>query len=166
MWVWIGLELLGCLPIEKQVVRNGVLYKIESITEDSVNLEGGISLSKEECVQLMRLSHAMTYASVQGRETEGSLCLYDTTSAYSTFKHLYVALSRAKRAENVRVQSRCKSQYKKARELRRSTWRQRTIEQLVLAQQASRITPHMETKRAKRVSSKIQNKRRLDIRRR
>jgi hypothetical protein len=61
MFIWVGLELLECFPIEKQGVRNGVFYKIESITEDTVSFEGGISLSKEDTVQLMRLSHAMTY---------------------------------------------------------------------------------------------------------
>ena len=43
MFIWVGLELLGCLPIEKQGVRNGVLYKIESIT-DNVIFEGGVTL--------------------------------------------------------------------------------------------------------------------------
>ena len=104
MFIWVGQELLGCLPIEKQGVRNGVLYKIESITEDTVNFEGGITLSKEDTVQLTRLSHCMTYASVQGRETDASLCLHDCSSGHFTHKHLYVALSRAKKASYVRVQ--------------------------------------------------------------
>ena len=107
MWIWPGLELLGCLPIEKQGVRNGVLYKIESLNEDTVHFEsgaGGICLSKEDAVQMMRLSHCMTYASVQGRETNGSLCLHDCDSSHFTHKHLYVALSRAKKASYVRVQ--------------------------------------------------------------
>ena len=104
MWIWPGLELLGCLPIEKQGVRNGVLYKIESITEDTVKFEGGVTLSKEDTVQLMRLSHCMTFASIQGRETDGSLCLYDTSSAHFSHRHMYVALSRAKKASYVRVE--------------------------------------------------------------
>ena len=104
MWIWPGLKLLGCLPIEKQGVRNGVVYKIEIITDDTVNFEGGISLSKEDTVQIMRLSHAMTYASVQGRETDGSLALFDCTSPHFSHKHLYVALSRAKMSLNVRVE--------------------------------------------------------------
>ena len=85
MWIWPGLELLGCLPIEKQGVRNGVLYKIESITDDTVNFEGGITLSKEDTVQLMRLSHCRTFASVQGNETDGSLCPHVCSSAH--FSH-------------------------------------------------------------------------------
>ena len=104
MWIWPELELLGCLPIEKQGLRNGVVYKIESIADDTVHFEGGISLCKEDTVQIMRLSRAMTYASVQGRETDGSLCLYDCDSSHFTHKHLYVALSRAKKAHYVRVQ--------------------------------------------------------------
>ena len=103
-WIWPELELLGCLPIEKQGVRNGVLYKIESITDDTVHFEGGIFLSKEDCVQLMRLSHAMTFASVQGRECDGSLCLHDCNNPHFTHKHLYVSLSRAKMSLNVRVE--------------------------------------------------------------
>ena len=81
-----------------------VLYKIESITEDTVHFEGGICLSKEDTVQMMRLSHCMTTASVQGRETDGSLSLHDGQAKHMTHKHLYVALSRAKKASYVRVQ--------------------------------------------------------------
>ena len=63
MFIWKGLELLGCVPIEKHSVRNGVLYKIKSINEDTVHFEGGISLSKEDTIQMMRLPHCMSYAS-------------------------------------------------------------------------------------------------------
>ena len=104
MRIWPGLELLGCLPIEKQGVRNGVVYKIESIAEDTVHFESGFSLSEENRVQMMRLSHCCTYASVQGRETDGSLALHDCANLHMTLKHLYVALSRAKKADYVRVQ--------------------------------------------------------------
>ena len=68
---------MGCVPIEKHGVRNGVSFVLEQITEDRVHFEGGISLSREDTVQMMRLAHAMTYASAQGRETDGKLCLYD-----------------------------------------------------------------------------------------
>ena len=104
MWVWKGLELLGCVPIGKYGVRNGVTYVVEQIAESLVHFEGGISLTKEDTVQMMRLAHAMTYASVQGRETEGTLALHDCTSPHFTHKHLYVALSRAKKASHVRVE--------------------------------------------------------------
>ena len=103
MWVWPGLALLGCVPLEKNGIRNGVAYTIESVDEDTVKLEVGIELSHGDTVQMLRLPHAMTYASVQGRETNGSLCLYDTANPHMTLKHMYVALSRAKKAALVRV---------------------------------------------------------------
>ena len=104
MWIWSGIELLGCVPIEKYGIRNGVMYTVELINEDSILLEGGIQLSKEDAVKMLRLSHAMTYASVQGRETDGSLCLHDTGNRHFTLRTLYVALSRARKAELVRVE--------------------------------------------------------------
>ena len=104
MFIWKGLELLGCVPIEKYGVRNGVNYVVEQIAESLVHFEGGISLTKEDTVQLLRPSHAMTFASVQGRETEGTLALHDCNSPHFTHKHLYVALSRAKQASHVRVE--------------------------------------------------------------
>ena len=81
-----------------------VVYTIDSITEDTVHFEGQISLSKEDTLLMMRISHAMTYASIQGRETDGSLCLHGCESPHFTLKLLYVALSRAKMASNVRVE--------------------------------------------------------------
>ena len=102
--IHVGLGRTGYVPLEKHGVRNGVAYTIESVGEDTVKLEGGIELSHEHAVEMLRLLHAMTYASVQGRETDGSLCLHDTGSVNFSHKHLYVSLSRAKEACRVRVQ--------------------------------------------------------------
>ena len=44
MWVWPGLDLLGCVALEKNGIRNGVAYTIEALGEDTVKLEGGIEL--------------------------------------------------------------------------------------------------------------------------
>ena len=105
IWIWPGLELLGCVPLERHGIRNGVAYTVETVNETTVKLEGGIELSREDTVQMLRLSHAVTYSSVQGRETDGSLCLHCTGNAHMTLQHLYVALSRARKAALVRVSS-------------------------------------------------------------
>ena len=102
--LWKALELLGCVPIEKYGLWNGVTYVAEQIAESLVHFEGGISLTKEDTIQMMRLSHVMTYASTQGRETEGTLRLNVCNSPHMTHKHLYAALSRAKLASHIRVQ--------------------------------------------------------------
>ena len=104
MWVWPGLDLLGCVLLEKHGIRNAVAYTIDSLDENTVKLVGGIELSHEDTVHMLRLSHAMTYASCQSRETEGTLCLHDTANTHMTLKHMYVALSRAKKSTLVRVE--------------------------------------------------------------
>ena len=104
MWIWQGLALLGCLPLERQGIRNGVEYRVAAINETTLALENGLVLTHEQAVAWLRLPYAMTYASVQGRETEGTLALHDCGSGHFTWRHLYVGLSRAKRAANVRVE--------------------------------------------------------------
>ena len=104
MWVWVGQKLFGCLPIERQGIRNGVEYTVSAVDTLSVTLENGPALTHEQAVAWLRLPYAMTYASVQGRETEGTLCLHDCSNCHMSLKHLYVGLSRAKRASGVRVE--------------------------------------------------------------
>ena len=70
----------------------------------TVTLESRQTLTHEQAVAWLRLPYAMTYASVQGRETEGTLALHDCDSAHFTWRHLYVGLSRVKQASAVRVE--------------------------------------------------------------
>ena len=104
MWIWPGLVLLGCSPVEKRGIRNGCEYILETVCASSVTLRDGPTLTHEQAVAVLRLPFAMTYASVQGRETEGTLCLHDCANGHFTWRHLYVGLSRAKRATDVRVE--------------------------------------------------------------
>ena len=104
MWLWPGIKLLGCLPIEKLGIRNGVEYTVQAVDTTTVTLENGPTLTHEQAVAWLRLPYAMTYASVQGRETDGTLCLWDCENFHMSLKHIYVGLSRAKRASGVRVE--------------------------------------------------------------
>jgi hypothetical protein len=90
--------------MEKRGIRNGCEYIVEHVCASSVTLRDGPTLTHEQAVAILRLPFAMTFASVQGRETEGTLCLHDTSNGHFTTKHLYVGLSRAKRATDVRVE--------------------------------------------------------------
>ena len=65
-------------------------------------LKEGPELTMEEPSQMLCLGHAMTYANVQGRETDGTMCLHDTDNLHFTTWHLYARVSRAKRAVDVR----------------------------------------------------------------
>ena len=102
MWIWPGLEVLGCTQASKKV-KNNVLYVIKKIEEDIIEIEKekeSISLSHEQFGILCRLSFARTYASIQGTEFgEETLRLHDTTNKNFSHKHLFVAISRSKRGD-------------------------------------------------------------------
>ena len=105
MWLWPGIELLGCCQAEKKGIRNGVLYKVEHLDEEQerVYLEEGTALTYEQAKAWLRLSFAQTYASCQGSEFGGSLRLHDTAHPHFTRRHLFVGLSRARAADLVSV---------------------------------------------------------------
>jgi hypothetical protein len=100
MYVWPGLKLLGCAGSRK--IQNGVTYEVTSVSTDSITL-GDITLTFPQVAASLRLGYCRTYASCQGDEFSGSLALYDTDSRHFSMRHLFVALSRAKRAEDVCV---------------------------------------------------------------
>ena len=107
MLIWQGIELLGCSRSSRKV-RNNVLYTVHQLTEELVYLsaphaEELLALTYAQVGELLRLSYAQTYASCQGTEFEGSLRLHDTQSRHFTRRHLFVALSRAKRAEQIDI---------------------------------------------------------------
>ena len=103
MFLWPGLELYGCVQSERKGIKNQVLYNIEEIGNEGVVLQGGIQLSFEEARNWLRLSFAQTYSSSQGTEFSETLRLHDTNSKFFTKRHLFVGLSRAKRADMVSV---------------------------------------------------------------
>jgi len=103
MWIWPGIELYACIPTERKGLRNQVLYTVQCITDDEVHLENGIVLSYEDVKRYLRLSYAQTYASCQGSEFTGTLRLHDTSNIFFTKRHLFVGLSRGKRAEDISV---------------------------------------------------------------
>ena len=108
MWLWPGIELLGCSWCSKKI-KNNVLYTVTQIDAAAQTLcvegDAAHTLSFEQAATLLRLSFARTYASVQGQEFSETLALHDTRSKHFTRTHLYVALSRAKHADQIAVRS-------------------------------------------------------------
>ena len=98
----VGLQQKG------RKIRNNVLYRVVSLGFDEVvvlsEADERIALSYVQTAELLRLSFARTYASCQGTEFEGTLRLHDTTNKHFTKKHLFVALSRGRRAEDIHVE--------------------------------------------------------------
>ena len=50
-------------------------------------------------------AYAQTYASCQGTECDGPVCLWDTSHIYFTRRHLFVGLSRAKDPAFIAIKS-------------------------------------------------------------
>ena len=67
------------------------------------NAAATIELPRAVFFRSVRLTHAVTYASLQGLTIEGLIALHDTTHLHFRPKHLFVALSRARGANNVIV---------------------------------------------------------------
>ena len=77
--------------------------KLTAETSDATAAAEPLTLTYQQVADLLRLSFARTYASCQGTEFEDTLRLHDTQSRFFTKRHLFVALSRAKRAEQVDI---------------------------------------------------------------
>ena len=109
LFVWPGIELLGCSRCGKRV-RNNVVYTVKGIDEEHVKISaegegdaGTLTLTYQQIAELTRLSFARTYASCQGTEFDSTLRLHDVNSRFFTRKHLFVALSRAKQANQIDI---------------------------------------------------------------
>ena len=107
-WLYVGQELLCCTAAgERHRVRNGCGYTVQEIDMEAhatklVGLERWFDV--DEVRDLLRLSHARTYASVQGHEFDGSVCLADMGHPRFTLRHLFLGLSHCRDAGAVRVE--------------------------------------------------------------
>ena len=76
----------------------------DSSSDHSSELATTIELPRLKFFRSVRLTHAVTYASIQGLTIEGLCALHDTSHRHFTAKMLFVAMSRARGANNIIVQ--------------------------------------------------------------
>ena len=67
------------------------------------NIAATIELPQAKFFRSVRLTHAVTYASIQGLTIDGLIALHDTSHHHFRAKHLFVALSRARGASSIIV---------------------------------------------------------------
>ena len=105
MHLYVGMQLFGCTNRgERLGVRNGLLYTVEAIQGQSIVINSR-EFDIEQVKSFFRLSYARTYASCQGTEfNDEAICLCDTRHPRFTNTHLYVGLSRCRRADLIRVE--------------------------------------------------------------
>ena len=96
--------MLGCTSASERIgIKNGCTYIIEEVGE-TIKLKGiEPRLDLEQVKNYLRLAYARTYASVQGTELEGAVCLADIAHPRFTKRHLYVGLSRCKESGLVKL---------------------------------------------------------------
>jgi hypothetical protein len=102
MWVWKGFEAFACLRSVTKGLRNGMLYTVEDVQENSLKV-GGATLTLEEASKYLRPSFAQTYASSQGLTLEGRVQLCDSGHRMFTSRMLLMGLSRARSFDLVQV---------------------------------------------------------------
>ena len=97
MRLYPGLPLSGALPGRKAGICNGAFYRCVTISDSVVvrcEASGAeISLSADFVRAHMRLTHALTQASIQGSSLAGRVRVY-TKSPRFTLRHLFVCMSR------------------------------------------------------------------------
>ena len=99
MRIWPGLRLVGA----GGKICKGTFVTVKTCSNESVELEDGTQLGKEDLFKYTRLPHAITYASCQGLTLIGHVVLFDTSSQHFTLRHLYVGSSRATRSDLLSV---------------------------------------------------------------
>ena len=91
-FMWPGLRMIGT----GGMVKKGVFVTITHVTQDGdVTLDNGAQLTKEQAIRSIRLTTALTYASVQGLTLEGRVRMECTASKFLSWRHSYVGSSRA-----------------------------------------------------------------------
>jgi exodeoxyribonuclease V alpha subunit len=93
-----GMKLIGLRNLPSLNLWNGEVYRVLEATEDSVALEGGVLLSRDEAVRLLAPAFAITVHRAQGSEWEEvALLLPDGYASLLSRKLLYTAITRAKK---------------------------------------------------------------------
>lgn len=104
MWLWPGLLVIG--RNKHGTIANGCFYEVLAANDQTVEIQteaGPVQVSHAVASKNLRLTYALTYASVQGLTLPGRVRLWDVASRHFTRTHLFVALSRATAASLVDI---------------------------------------------------------------
>jgi hypothetical protein len=98
IWLYVGIRLIAHLCGKQRGVCNGGFYTIlcvgETVKVRCELTQGELDLPLDFVKSRLRLSHAVTQASVQGSTLSGRVRVY-TQNQFFTRRHLYVCSSRA-----------------------------------------------------------------------
>ena len=102
MTIWPGQRLIGAGWNPK--VPNGSFVVVERAGPDSIERQGGISLTTAEARKCLRLSHAITIDASQSKTLSGKIRILECGHQHMTHARLLVAASRATSGQLLAIQ--------------------------------------------------------------
>jgi energy-coupling factor transporter ATP-binding protein EcfA2 len=106
MWLQPGLRVMCICDGRRGRLFNHAFFTVAALGEHTVTLEddnGTFDIKLEEAARVLRLTYALTYASIEGMTLPGILRLHDGTHPRMCWRKLNVGLSRGTAADNVEV---------------------------------------------------------------
>ncbi len=107
-FIYPGQVLVGCLEQKQGNLANGLFYKVVECDRDRATLENNgtqFELPTAVVARSMRMTYALTYASIQSLTLPGRVRLSDTGHSRMDWRKLNVAMSRATGSAFVEVEA-------------------------------------------------------------
>ena len=105
MYIYAGIQLIGCLPVKRNNIVNGIVYTVISCDTNNITVSDGneeYTVTTSFAASAFRLSYARTIFQSQSMTAPGSVCIH-TKSPHFNKRHLLVAASRCKDYKLLRV---------------------------------------------------------------
>ena len=106
MWLQPGLKMMCICEGKRGRLYNHAFFTIVAISANTVTLQdniGTFEIKHEEAAKVLRLTYALTYASIEGMTLAGIVRLHDSNHARMCWRKLNVGLSRGTAAELVEI---------------------------------------------------------------
>jgi hypothetical protein len=107
-FLYPGMMLVGCMEQKQGNLANGLFYKVVDASTDSVTLDNNgtqFEIPTATAARCLRMTYALTYASIESLTLHGRVRLSDTGHSRMDWRKLNVALSRATSSELVEVET-------------------------------------------------------------
>jgi hypothetical protein len=106
MWLQPGLRVMCVCEGKKGRLFNHGFYTVAALGDSTVTLEdaqGTFEIKHEEAARVLRLTFALTFASIEGMTLPGVVRLHDGDHPRMDWRKLFFGISRGTRADDVEV---------------------------------------------------------------
>jgi hypothetical protein len=106
MWLQPGLKVMCICEGKRGRLYNHAFFTVFATSANTVTLEdtkGTFEIKCEEAAKVLRLTYALTYASIEGMTLNGIVKLHDSSHPRMCWRKLNVGLSRGTAANKVEI---------------------------------------------------------------